>query len=192
MMPIEFRPIAGFEELYKISNYGHILSMARTWIGANGCIRTHDEMTIRPAMNKRGYLTCILCKNGIRKPFLVHRLVALHFVDNPHPEIFDEVNHKNGDKAYNYFENLEWADTLSNMRHAFATGLNKPIDMKGKFNEDHHSSKPLFQMTKSGEIVKEWPSLKEVQRQLGHYPADISRVCLGKRKTAHGFRWQYK
>lgn len=192
MTNLTFKPIAGFEANYLISNYGHIFSRPRIWIAANNCVRTHQGQFLKPAPNERGYLTCILNRNSIPHPFLVHRLVALHFVENPDPEKFDQVNHLRGNKLDNYYLHLEWTDNLHNMQHAFANKLNIPIDMTGKFNEDHHLSKPLIQLDKSGNKIAEWPSLKEVWRQLKFRPGNISRVCLGKRDFAYGYSWQYK
>ena len=44
----------------------------------------------------------------------VHRLVALAFVKNPRPDIFNLVDHINHDKANNHFTNLRWLDTELN------------------------------------------------------------------------------
>ena len=49
---------------------------------------------------------------------------------------------------------------------------------------------PIFQFTKDGEFIKEWPSLSDAYRQLGI--ANI-RACLkGYRKSAGGFVWRYE
>ena len=53
----------------------------------------------------------------------VHRLVASMFVPNPDPEAFTVVNHKDGNKHNNHFENLEWTDHWGNSDHAWTTGL---------------------------------------------------------------------
>lgn len=52
--------------------------------------------------------------------------------------------------------------------------------------------KPLLQINKdTGEVIREWPSLLEVYRQLGYAQANISQCCNGKRNTASGYKWQY-
>ena len=55
------------------------------------------------------------------KDMYVHRLVALCFLDNPNG--YNEVNHKDGDKANNNVSNLEWCNRSQNNKHAFDTGL---------------------------------------------------------------------
>ena len=54
-------------------------------------------------------------------------------------------------------------------------------------------SKPVLQIKKdTNEIITEFPSTIEVQRQLGISQSHISDCCKGKRKTCGGFKWQYK
>ena len=49
---------------------------------------------------------------------------------------------------------------------------------------------PIIQLTKSGEFIKEWPSLNEAARQLGI--SNICQCCKGRLKSAGGFVWRYK
>ena len=63
---------------------------------------------------------------------LVHRLVADCFIKNPNPDVFNQVNHIDGDKANNHYSNLEWCNNRLNVLHAVKTGLHKP--MKGDKN----------------------------------------------------------
>ena len=44
-----------------------------------------------------------------------HRVIALHFIPNPDPEKYTEVNHKNHIRNDNRIENLEWC-TISDNR----------------------------------------------------------------------------
>ena len=48
---------------------------------------------------------------------------------------------------------------------------------------------PILQLTKDGELVKEWPSTREAYRQLGIQ--HICQCCKGRRKSAGGFVWRY-
>ena len=54
-------------------------------------------------------------------------------------------------------------------------------------------SKSVLQINKdTNEIITEFPSINEVERQLGISHSNISQCCRGKRKTCCGFKWQYK
>ena len=62
--------------------------------------------------------------------------------------------------------------------------------LKGIFNTK--CSKPVLQIDKNtNEIIKEFPSIMEINRQLGYSQGHISDCCLGKRKTHKGFIWKY-
>ncbi len=67
---------------------------------------------------RHGYLQISLTKgNGtIKTSYLVHRLIADTFIENP--ENKKTVNHKNGLKDDNRVDNLEWATQQENVRHA--------------------------------------------------------------------------
>ena len=56
--------------------------------------------------------------NGQNIKQYVHRIVAIHFIDNPNPIEYNQVNHKNGDKSDNIDTNLEWVNCKLNMKHA--------------------------------------------------------------------------
>lgn len=62
--------------------------------------------------------------NNKKKTFRVHRLVLMAFVPFEGMEHF-QVNHKDGNKANNKLNNLEWCTASENQNHAFKMGLNK-------------------------------------------------------------------
>ena len=102
-----FKPIAGYEGLYEISNLGRVKSLPKfhhTRYG--GYIK--KEKILENRLDSYGYQFVILCKNKIQKNFLVHRLVANTFLDNPNN--YDSINHKDENKLNNSVENLEFCD----------------------------------------------------------------------------------
>jgi hypothetical protein len=67
----------------------------------------------------RRYLRCKLSGIG----YNIHRIIAETWI--PNTENKPQVNHINGNKHDNRVENLEWCTAYENVRHSFATGLNK-------------------------------------------------------------------
>lgn len=62
-----------------------------------------------------------------------------------------------------------------------------------KFINRKDQSKPVLQIDKrTNEVIAEFPSIKEIERIFGYSHQNISACCRGKRKTAYGYKWQYK
>lgn len=167
-----WKDIKGYENIYQISNKGNVKSLNYK--------QTGREKILKPSVDKDGYLFVCLCKNRKVKPFKVHRLVAEAFISNPNN--YPCVNHKNEIKDNNRLENLEWCTVKYNNIY---NGRQKRIAEK--------LSKPVLKIDPiSNEIVAEFPSIKEVERQLGYKQGNISKCCKGNRKTVGGFKWRYK
>lgn len=64
----------------------------------------------------------------------------------------------------------------------------------GNIVNSKKTSKPIFQYTKDGKFIKEYPSAMEAARQIGgeQYMPNISRCANGKRKTANKYVWRWK
>ena len=52
--------------------------------------------------------------------------------------------------------------------------------------------KKVLQFTKSGEFVREWPSMTAIWQELGIRQGNISACCQDNRKSAGGFIWKFK
>jgi hypothetical protein len=70
---------------------------------------------------KSGYRQILINHKGIRKYFLVHRLILSSFVLNPFNK--RTVNHKDGNKLNNNVSNLEWNTDSENQIHAIEKKL---------------------------------------------------------------------
>lgn len=108
-----------FADGYMVSNFGRIKSLPMCYrSGKNGVIKKEiEEKIIHGSINKRGsgYIQVTL---GKKNRYYVHRLVALHFIDNPSNKPC--VNHKDMDTLNNNVSNLEWITNSENIIH----GLN--------------------------------------------------------------------
>jgi hypothetical protein len=70
-----------------------------------------------------GYLAVNVKECGRKRTLYVHRLVAEAFLGTPSDG--NEVNHRDGDKANNAVENLEWTTHSANLQHAYRVQLHK-------------------------------------------------------------------
>jgi len=56
---------------------------------------------------------------------------------------------------------------------------------------NNKSSKSVIQLTKNGEFIREFYSIRQAERETGVFNTNISHCCSGKVKTAGGFKWGY-
>jgi hypothetical protein len=106
-------PIAGYKDLYEVSNCGRVRRIA----GGHG---TRAGRLAKLTTRRDGYQVVNLSRNGKRKTFTVHRLVAAAFLDNCDGVSF--VNHKDFDRANNHISNLEYVTPCGNIHHAIDAG----------------------------------------------------------------------
>jgi len=104
------KQIIGYEGLYEIDIEGNINSIARKGTKGGKISLIKDE-----------YYEVVLCKNSKMKRFNLHRLIAIHFIDNPNN--YTQVNHIDGNKFNNDISNLEWCNNSMNQLHAYKNGL---------------------------------------------------------------------
>lgn len=107
---------------YQVSNLGNVRGKDRVVNSKNGSTRTVKGRELNPYTTANGYKMVSLGLNMSRKRscVFVHRLVASAFCDNP--ENRKIVHHKDGDKANNTAQNLEWSTKSENFFHAMVAG----------------------------------------------------------------------
>lgn len=93
-----WKDIKDYEGLYKISNLGNVKSL-----------KTNKNLYYSKSKN---YLRVSLNKDGIRKGYSIHRLVAEAFI--PNPNNYPCVNHKDCNGNNNNVDNLEWCTHKQN------------------------------------------------------------------------------
>ncbi|WP_373768472.1 NUMOD4 domain-containing protein [Jeotgalibaca porci] len=145
-----WKDISGYEGIYKISNLGRVLSVAR--IDKRGWKR--KEKILKPALNDWGYKFVVLQD---KKSKVVHRLVAKEFCANPKHKPY--TNHIDGDKTNNRAENLEWVTHQENILHACRSGLRKTP--KG---ENNHNAR--LRNKQAEEIRSEYKKSEVTHKQL--------------------------
>jgi hypothetical protein len=177
------KKIKEYGDLYEISNTGLVFSMGN---GNSTNPNFNKERPLKIRKKSNGYMEVKLFLNGKRKYFLVHRLVALTFIDNPNK--YSQVNHINGIKTDNRVENLEWCTAKMNIQHSIKTGL-----QVNKKSFDSICSKQVVQLSLNGEFIKLWGSINEVKRILNYNSVGIINCCKNKPRynTAYGYKWKY-
>lgn len=158
--------IKGYENLYTISNTGKI--------------KNKNNKLIKTKIGINGYEQVCLHNNSKVKYFLVHRLVALHFIKNNN-ECKSQVNHIDGNKLNNVVTNLEWVTPLYNTRHSIINGLT-------------NNNKKIAQISRdNGKILRTFNSIKEAAIYTGSekHNAHIIDCCKGRRNNAYGYMWKY-
>ena len=167
-----WKSIIGYEGLYEASNLGRIRSLK------------YDKVRIlKPGKDECGYLRVVLYKGGKKNFCKVHRLVAEAFIPNPYN--LPEINHRNEIKSDNFVENLEWCTHCYNVSY----GTLPQRQSKTQLN-DIKKSKPVYQYTLDGVLVRVWPSVNECRRY-GFSLAHVAACCRGERKSHKGYIWSY-
>ena len=105
-----WKSIINYENIYEINEYGEIRSV-------------YTKNILKPYLNNKGYKCIALSKNSISTKFLVHRLVAIHFIPNLNK--YPIVLHLDNNKLNTYYENLKWGTYSENNSQAIKDGLNK-------------------------------------------------------------------
>lgn len=161
---------------YQVSDWGRVKSL--------NYLHTGKERVLKIRKTKCGYLRVTLYKNGKKKWCLVHRLVVETFLENP--DNLPCVNHRNEIKTDNRVENLEYCTVAYN--NSYGTRLERVSEKKinGK------KAKVVLQFSLDGTFIKEFPSTREVERQLGFFQSNVANCCRGEQKTYKGFIWKYK
>lgn len=172
-----WKDVVGYEGLYEVSDLGNVRSL--NW-GKRGFAK---NLYLKP--HQHGYLQVELFKNGTRKMFMVHRLVAIAFIPNDND--LPLINHKDEDKKNNHVDNLEWC----NNRYNVCYSLERHERIMPKTRNGKRKAYRVIQCDLDGNPIQEWENAREVYRETGMSDCSVTSCCIGKRKTAYGFKWRY-
>ena len=171
--------------LYTVDEFGNVFSIV-------------SNRLLKPFRTSSGYYTVQLFNEHGHRNFLVHRLVAEAFI--PNPDGLSQVNHKDENKQNNYVGNLEWCNAKYNMR--YGTGINRRKKSTKWYHQGHEiketmrknaqmNRKAVLLFSKDGTLIRTFESITKAAKELSIDGAHISQVCLGKRKSCGGYKFEY-
>lgn len=104
----------------EVSSLGRARTYARKVVGSTGIAQTRPSKILSPWIGQHGYYVVSIQIGETRKKYLLHRLIALCFIEG---DTSLTVNHKDGNKLNNALDNLEWLSLADNTKHQWKTGL---------------------------------------------------------------------
>jgi hypothetical protein len=97
----------------------------------------YEAKLLTPATTEKGYLqVSLILDDNTTTSYLVHRLVALAYLEVPDNYKELQINHIDGVKSNNKVDNLEWCTNSENNEHAWNTGLYNSKFTKCKLSFD--------------------------------------------------------
>lgn len=191
-----WKDIENYNGIYQVSDLGRVRSLNRK----DTLGRKWQGKILAPKTKHNGYKSVNLNKDGKQKTFLVHRLVALSFIENPGH--LPEINHIDENKDNNSVDNLEWVSHIQNIN--YGTGharsvrnrnyenISKKMDYKKLADAARDVlSKKVIAIDENGKRY-EYSSLTEASKELGLWRQNIGKCCMGKVKTTGGYKFEYK
>ena len=109
-----WKDIIGYEELYKISNYGKVKSLI------NNHNKYREKILMPRKVGQFNYLNIMLYKNKIGKSFYIHRLVLETFVGLCPDGM--ECRHLDNNPQNNKLDNLQWSTPKINQSDRILNG----------------------------------------------------------------------
>ena len=144
----DFEDIKGYEGIYRINRNGDVLGIKRGKI-------------LKTRYGTGGYKQLGLCKDSQVKFYLVHRLLALQFLENPENKRC--VDHIDRNKQNNCLDNLRWATNRENSGNVSVKG-NVYFDKKRNSFQTTYYYEPTKTMKKQFKTKEECETWLEGMR----------------------------
>lgn len=157
---IIWKDIPGYEGFYQVSDCGQVKSCERFIKGPRVDQRLKERI-LKPGLDTSGYHHVALCKDGKRKAYKVHRLVALAFLDGDNTLT---VNHIDECKTNNHVSNLEYLTQADNNR---AWNKNNP-ERRSEINKKAQEAalEVTSQQVLDTQTGKTFPSVRAASRYM--------------------------
>ena len=116
------------------------------------------------------YQLNLVAVNGKQKKELIHRLVALAFIDKP--DNLPQVDHINRNPTDNRVDNLRWTSGKTNCRNT-------------------RKNKIVKQYDKNGNLVAEYGSIAEAVEKTGFTRSGFDAYINRKSQYYKGYVWEF-
>lgn len=163
----EWKDVIGYEGLYKISSLGRVIGS-----------KFRNQRKLKP-IPARGYhkIHLYVSPNESQR-FYIHRLVALHFVENP--KNLPIINHKNGIKSDNRTANLEWVTCSENSSHAHHALGKRTINRIPRPVIAYNDTESYF-------FHSMWQAVKT---GFAASTSAIGSCLIGRTRSHNGYKWR--
>ena len=161
-----WKQISGYDGDYEISNLGRVKSL-----------KYKKPIILRQDI-RCGYYSVVLSKQGITKHYQVHDLVFFTFSNIKEKEKGMVIDHIDGNKLNNNFNNLRYISISDNLNAAH-------------YEQKLTSNCRSVDVYKDGIKLYTFPSISMASKKLQVDNSTISKICRRKAKTAHGYTFKY-
>jgi hypothetical protein len=152
-----WKDIPNYNGEWQASNYGNIRK---------------DGKLLKKTVTPQGYEIVGIGRKPYHKIMLVHRLVAMTFIENPNG--YPQINHKDENKSNNNVDNLEWCTQKYNINYGTRTAK---------------TYKPVVAVALNGEI-EYYNSITEASKMMDRTKSAIV-IALKRERPCCKRKWYY-
>lgn len=173
-----WKEIPNYEGYFEVSTLGNFRSKDRIIKYKQSGTRNYPGKSLKVEVMQDGYSRIVLMKEGVKKRYMCHRLVAETYIPNPDNKPY--VNHIDGNRSNNCVENLEWCTQSENERHS--------VDVLGKSMKGETAPKAV-RCIENDTIYK---SMSEAVRLIGK-PSCVEGLhkAINANRLYHGYTFEF-
>ena len=180
-----WKPVVGYEGLYEVSNFGNVKSL--------GFRNQKFSRNLTQKTNNKGYKVVALSEKMKTKLVLVHRLVAMAFIDNPND--YPIVNHKDENPQNNHADNLEWCTYSYNTTYSMnihperrknnVDNIRK-YSPRNKKGVPHKYNNQVAIIVEDNNVIKIYENAATAAKELEIQTCNVLEVCKANKKRQIG------